>query len=135
LEDATERIELDPPDESHELGSASGNLPVPLGSDPGAVEGPFLSPERVRQALEEDQFVLYCQPVLDLRNNEVSQYELLIRMVDEDGRLTLPQAFLKPAEQAGLIKSIDHWVVRRAIRLIGENAQAGRDVRIEVNVS
>jgi EAL domain-containing protein (putative c-di-GMP-specific phosphodiesterase class I) len=34
-----------------------------------------------------------------------------------------------------LIKSIDHWVVRRAIRLIGENRQAGRDVRIEVNVS
>jgi PAS domain S-box-containing protein len=140
LEDATERTGLGGASESAGLGSASGGLPVPLGGhedevEETLVEGPFLSPDRVRQALESDQFVLYCQPVLDLKTNEVSQYELLIRMVDDEGRLILPQAFLKPAEQSGLIRSIDHWVVRRAIRLIAENRQAGRDVRIEVNVS
>jgi PAS domain S-box-containing protein len=135
LEDTTERIELGAPDEAHELGSASGGLPVPLGQEETTVEGPYLSPDRVKQALEDDQFVLYCQPVLDLRTNQIPQYELLIRMVDEDGRLILPQAFLKPAEQAGLIRSVDHWVVRRAIALIAENATAGRDLRIEVNVS
>jgi EAL domain-containing protein (putative c-di-GMP-specific phosphodiesterase class I) len=90
-----------------------------------------LTGETMRRAIEDDLFELHCQPVLDLRTNAVTQYELLIRMRGEDGRLVLPQAFLGPARRAGLAHSIDRWVVRQAIRLLSETAE----LSLEVNLS
>jgi EAL domain-containing protein (putative c-di-GMP-specific phosphodiesterase class I) len=85
----------------------------------------------MRRALEDDLFELHCQPLLDLRTNDVTQYELLIRMRGEDGRLVLPEAFLGPARRAGLAHAIDRWVVRKAIRLLVANEH----VSLEVNLS
>jgi EAL domain-containing protein (putative c-di-GMP-specific phosphodiesterase class I) len=94
-----------------------------------------ISSERLRQTLDEESFILSCQPVLDLRTNEVAHFELLLRMTDENGRLVLPQAFLGVAEQSGLMRAIDHWLVRRAIGLIAEQQQKGRYVRVELSLS
>ncbi|MEA2387114.1 MAG: hypothetical protein QOJ22_1288 [Thermoleophilaceae bacterium] len=88
--------------------------------------------DAVLRALENDLFELHAQPVLDLRTNAVAQYELLIRMRTEDGRLLLPQAFLGPARRAGLAHSIDRWVIREAIRLI---ADSDDNLSFEVNLS
>jgi PAS domain S-box-containing protein len=90
-----------------------------------------LSGETMRRALEDDLFELHCQPLLDLRTNDVNQYELLIRMRSDDGRLILPEAFLGPARRAGLAHAIDRWVVRRAVRLLVANEH----VSLEVNLS
>ena len=90
-----------------------------------------LSGATMRRALEEDLFELHCQPLLDLRTNDVNQYELLIRMRSEDGRLILPEAFLGPARRAGLAHAIDRWVVRKAVRLLVANEH----VSLEVNLS
>jgi EAL domain-containing protein (putative c-di-GMP-specific phosphodiesterase class I) len=103
----------------------AGEELVPLGRE-------ALSVEALREAIEADRFELHAQPVLDLRTNEVAQYELLIRMVGEDGRLVMPQAFLATARRAGLAHAIDRWVVREAIRLL---ARAPDDVSLEVNLS
>src|SRR3712207_191335 len=91
-----------------------------------------LTGEAMRRALEDEMFQLHAQPVLDLRTNEVTQYELLIRMVGEGGRLILPQAFLGPARRAGLAHAIDRWVVRQAIGLL---ARIPEPIRLEVNLS
>src|SRR5947209_7936833 len=91
--------------------------------------------ERIRKALDEDLFVLYCQPILDLRSDEISQYELLLRMPGTGGELLLPASFLYTAERHDLIRSIDRWVVSRAIQLIADERRAGRELRLEVNVS
>jgi diguanylate cyclase (GGDEF)-like protein/PAS domain S-box-containing protein len=91
--------------------------------------------ERIRSALEEDRFVLYCQPILDIRRNQVSQYELLLRMISEEGEIIAPLAFLSTAERFGLIQSIDRWVVTRAIRMMNEQLSLGRELRLEVNLS
>ena len=90
---------------------------------------------RIRKALDEDLFVLYCQPILDLRSNEISQYELLLRMPGTSGELLLPASFLYTAERYDLIRRIDRWVISRAIELIGDERRAGRELRLEVNVS
>ena len=55
-------------------------------------------------------------------------------MVDDNG-LIAPHAFLECAEHYGLVEDIDRWVVRRTIQLIGEQLKAGRQLRIEVNLS
>lgn len=109
---------------------------APLAVHQGAAEAPApISSERLRQTLDEEGFIVSCQPALDLRTNEVAHFELLLRMTDENGRLVLPQAFMGVAERSGLMRSIDHWLVRRAIGLIAEQQQKGRYVRLELSLS
>ena len=98
-------------------------------------DGPSIDAEDVERALREDGFALHGQPVLDLRSGAIAQHELLLRMVGPDGGLVLPQAFFGTARRAGLTAQIDQWVVRRAIRTIAEQAQVGRDITLEVNLS
>ena len=92
--------------------------------------------ERIHQALNEDRFLLYCQPIVDLASNQISQYELLLRLDVKQSPTPLePSAFLDLAEHFGLIQSIDCWVVRRAIALLAEQTRAGRPLVLHVNVS
>jgi diguanylate cyclase (GGDEF)-like protein/PAS domain S-box-containing protein len=91
--------------------------------------------ERIQAALEDDGFVLYAQPIVDLRTSLVTRHELLLRMRAEDGDLIPPGAFLYVAERYGLVNEIDRWVVTRAIGLIRQAREAGRELRLEVNIS
>jgi PAS domain S-box-containing protein len=98
-------------------------------------DDPSIGAEDIEKALREDLFQLHGQPVLDLRTDEVAQHELLLRMIGPDGGLVMPQAFFGPARRAGLTGPIDRWVVRQAVRTIAEQAQVGRDIKLEVNLS
>jgi diguanylate cyclase (GGDEF)-like protein/PAS domain S-box-containing protein len=91
--------------------------------------------ERIREALEEDRFTLYAQPIVELASGEVRQHELLLRMLDEHGEVIPPAAFLGVAERFDLMPEIDRWVVARAIRLMAEQKAAGRELVFEVNIS
>jgi len=91
--------------------------------------------QRIREAVEKDLFLLTAQPILHLGSNQISQYELLLRMVGEGGAIVHPGAFLDMAERFGEIQAIDRQVVRRAIQLIAERHRAGRELRLEVNLS
>jgi PAS domain S-box-containing protein len=90
--------------------------------------------ERIQDALTEDRFVLYSQPIVDLRTGEIAQRELLIRMRDarasgDHSRVVAPTAFLPVAEEFGLIIEIDRWVIDRATEI------AATGLAVEVNVS
>jgi len=65
----------------------------------------------------------------------VSQYELLVRLRTDDGELLLPNAFLYVAERFGSILSIDSWVVQQAVTLIAAQANSGRSLTLNVNIS
>jgi diguanylate cyclase (GGDEF)-like protein/PAS domain S-box-containing protein len=91
--------------------------------------------ERIQRALTHDQLELYCQPILDLANNVVSQYELLLRLRTDDGTLLPPSAFLYVAERFGTIVSIDSWVIQQAVALIAAQARAGRSLTLNLNIS
>ena len=91
--------------------------------------------ERIREALEEDRFTLYAQPIVELCSGDVRQHELLLRMLDEQGEVIPPAAFIPIAERFDLMQDIDRWVVARAIRLMGEQRRAGRELVFEVNIS
>jgi diguanylate cyclase (GGDEF)-like protein/PAS domain S-box-containing protein len=86
---------------------------------------------RIRQALDQDLFVLHCQPILDLATDRVDQYELLLRMRGSDEELILPNAFLGVGERLGLIHAIDRWVVRQAIDILAR----ADGFALEVNLS
>ncbi len=86
---------------------------------------------RIEQALASDRFALVAQPILDLRSNRVGQHELLLRMLDDDGDMIPPAAFLYLAERFELIAGIDQWVVAHAIELIEQHPE----LRLHVNIS
>ncbi len=84
---------------------------------------------RIRDALAEDRFRLYAQPIFDLSTNEITQHELLIRMVDRAGKVISPGLFLPAAERYGLVQEIDHWVIRRAVEI----AASGQPVQLNLS--
>jgi PAS domain S-box-containing protein len=75
---------------------------------------------RIRDALENDRFVLHAQPIIDVASGEPVQHELLIRMLDETGALVMPDRFLPVAEEYGLIREIDRWVIQQAARIAAD---------------
>ncbi|MBJ7522067.1 MAG: EAL domain-containing protein [Solirubrobacteraceae bacterium] len=89
--------------------------------------------DRIRDALDDERFVLYAQPIVSLETGDTEQYELLLRMRDEDGQVIPPGAFLSVAERSGLIGRIDRWVVTRAIDLLAASGAGGPT--FEVNLS
>jgi diguanylate cyclase (GGDEF)-like protein/PAS domain S-box-containing protein len=91
--------------------------------------------DRIRGALENDLLQMYCQPILDLRTGRISQYELLLRMLDEEGHVLPPKEFLGIAERYGLMNEIDRWVVNQAIGLVADREEAGDPIQLEVNLS
>jgi diguanylate cyclase (GGDEF)-like protein len=91
---------------------------------------------RLRRALERDEFVLHYQPKVNLVSGELTGAEALIRWNDPVSGLTLPGRFIPILEETGLIHDVGRWVLRKAI----EDYQRWRDeglptVRIAVNVS
>jgi PAS domain S-box-containing protein len=84
---------------------------------------------RVQDALREERFVLYAQPILDLATGEVVQHELLLRMREPSGEIVGPASYLQIAEEHNLIGDIDRWVIREA------SALAARGRPVELNVS
>ena len=72
----------------------------PLSDAQPRVSSRLAEAEGIQRALTHDQLELLCQPILDLATNEVCQYELLLRLRTDDGRLLPPSAFLYVAERS-----------------------------------
>lgn len=93
---------------------------------------------RIREALKEDRFRLYQQPVITVGTNgpEAPHHEILLRMLDEEGNLLKPCSFLGAAEQFGLMPDIDRWVIRNTFQWLKENtgpSLAGHQLAINLS--
>jgi diguanylate cyclase (GGDEF)-like protein len=91
---------------------------------------------RLRRALEREEFVLHYQPKVNIVSGKLTGAEALIRWNDPVSGLTLPGRFIPILEETGLIHDVGRWVLRKAI----EDYQRWRNdglpaVRIAVNVS
>src|SRR6266480_1826409 len=92
--------------------------------------------QRLRAALETDQFRLYYQPKIALRNGRVAGVEALLRWQDPETGLVAPAVFLPLLESAGLMTAAGTWVIRQA----ASDCRAWRlqglpPLRVAVNVS
>ena len=84
---------------------------------------------RIQDALAEDRFMLYAQPIVDLLTDEVTRHELLLRMRAPDGTVVPPCEYLPVAEQYGLIADIDRWVIGQGATI----AASGSPVQINLS--
>ena len=85
--------------------------------------------QRIRNALTEERFVLYAQPIVDLKSARTTHRELLVRMLSDDGDVIPPDAFIPTAERFGLINEIDRWVTREGLSV----ARRGEGVSINLS--
>jgi diguanylate cyclase (GGDEF)-like protein/PAS domain S-box-containing protein len=81
---------------------------------------------RLKLALDENRFVLYSQPVVQVAAPTAgpAMQEVLLRLHDEDGTLVPPGAFLPAAERYGLMPAIDRWVVRTTLQWLATHAES-----------
>lgn len=87
---------------------------------------------RVQEALRDDLFVLYCQPVMPLLDeSKAAHFEVLIRLRDYNGDILPPIAFLPAAERYQLMPMVDRWVVHHTLKMLGacwKSVSAGKPV-------
>jgi len=74
---------------------------------------------RVTSALEEHRFRLYGQAIIPLspQENQRTRCEVLLRMVERDGTIVAPGAFIPAAERYNLMGAVDRWVVQEVITM------------------
>ncbi|MBK9445057.1 MAG: EAL domain-containing protein [Betaproteobacteria bacterium] len=96
----------------------------------------FQMEQRLRQAVERDEFVLHYQPQVDVSVGRVCGLEALVRWKNPEGGLTPPADFISVAEETGLIIALGEWVLREACRQLREWYDAGwPQVTVAVNLS
>ena len=96
----------------------------------------FTIEDKLRGALERNEFTLNYQPLFDIRTGQISGMEALLRWTNEQLGVVPPSEFISVAEETGLILPIGDWVLRQACA----QAKAWHDdglplVRMSVNVS
>jgi len=89
----------------------------------------------IKDALERDQFQLLYQPIVSLQGEAGGKYEVLLRMLNDEGEHILPTQFLPIAEQTGQISEIDRWVIQNAIRTLTEHRAQGADTQFFIKIS
>jgi diguanylate cyclase (GGDEF)-like protein len=102
-------------------------------SSGGDIERLFESNKTILQindALKENRFILFFQPVFKM-DGTIIHYEALLRMLNLERKLIYPNDFLPTAERFGLMSQIDRWVVDSALEILGEHP----DLTIFVNIS
>jgi len=89
--------------------------------------------QRISKALEEDRLRLYYQSITplfpvacpaDSACPSEEHYEVLLRMIDESGKLVPPMAFIPAAERYNMMPAIDRWVIRTALDHLATNGAA-----------
>ncbi len=91
---------------------------------------------RLRAALDEEQFVLYYQPQVNVTNGRIDGVEALLRWQDPVEGLVSPARFLPVLESSGMIVPVGDWVLRKAVDDCRRWQRLGLGpVRVAVNVS
>lgn len=89
----------------------------------------------LRNAINQGQFILYYQPLLDIKTGKVIKAEALIRWNHPELGLVSPNEFIPLAEDTKLIIPIGKWVLRTAIREAKKWHVNGYPIKISVNIS
>ena len=90
---------------------------------------------RIKTALKENHFKLLYQPIVSLHGEPGAHYEVLLRMLNENGEEISPTEFIPAAEQAGLMNFIDRWVMVNAFVVLSKQHRDGIKTRLFIKTS
>jgi len=91
--------------------------------------------QRIKDALQQNQFQLLYQPIVSLHGEEGENYEVFVRMLDENNNEIEPSEFIPAAEHAGLMLYIDRWVLANAFKTLAERLEGGTKTRLFIKLS
>lgn len=88
----------------------------------------------IERAINNNEFVPYYQPVIDVNNGKLIGCEVLVRWIKPDGTMVSPGAFIGVAEQTGLAVPMTRSLMRTVVRDV-EKAYAGRrGLKVAINL-
>ena len=91
----------------------------------------------LRQALENQEFSLYYQPVMNLKTGKIKEFEALLRWNHPKLGSILPQRFMGAAEKSGLLVPIERWIIEAVcmqLKSWQENSTFASDVGVSINI-
>jgi diguanylate cyclase (GGDEF)-like protein len=92
--------------------------------------------EVMRDALKNGEFKAWIQPKVDMETGQVCGGEVLVRWIDREGKMRMPDSFVPVMEADGFICEVDYYMFSEACRLKKRWRDAGcRDVVLSVNMS
>lgn len=86
--------------------------------------------KQIKAALIENRFRLVQQPIASLVGEDLGMYDVLVRMLDEQGQEVLPSVFMPAAERNDLMKNVDRWVVGAAMSFCAARKPGALFVRL-----
>ena len=86
--------------------------------------------KHIKSALMENRFRLVQQPVASLQGEDPVMFDVLVRMVDPQGKEVLPGEFMAAAERNDLLKNIDRWVVGASLSFAAQRRPGCLFVRL-----
>ncbi|MGX6442126.1 sensor domain-containing protein [Neobacillus sp. K501] len=90
----------------------------------------------LRKAIDRNEFILYFQPQINIKNEEAKSFEALLRWKNNELGFITPSVFIPLAEDTGLIISIGNWVIEKTCEQIRKwNQQGYKEIRIAINIS
>ena len=89
----------------------------------------------LRRALDNDEFFMVYQPIVDIQSNRVASLEALMRWVHPNRGVVPPDSFIPLAEETGLIIPMGEWVLNTVCRQIRDWHDEGITVPVAVNLS
>lgn len=89
----------------------------------------------VEKALREDRVDLYLQPIVRLPQRKRQFYECFSRIVDDRGRVIMPEQYIPLAEKAGLVAVIDNMLLFRCIQLVRRAVRGKPQLAFFCNIS
>jgi len=90
---------------------------------------------RLRQALEQSEFLLYYQPIVSLSDGRLIGFEALVRWQPEEDQIVSPGEFIPLAEETGLIIPLERWVLGEASRQIRSWQRLGGNEGLALSVN
>ena len=87
------------------------------------------------ELLSHQDFCLEYQPQVCPSSNQIVGCEALIRVIDEQGDILLPYRFLPWLEKAGMMKEVDHWVMKQVVNDIEQMQANGVAINVSVNIT
>lgn len=91
--------------------------------------------QELREAIKNDEFELYLQPIIDLESNNIYKAEALIRWNHPQKGLVSPDNFIPIAEKTELINAIGEWVINQTCQIAEQINNLGYSIKISMNLS